>query len=381
MKMTKKIFIMIFIILLEQSVFASPVKDSVLTTTDRSCAIHYLSHGNTTGWFLTDVGGTCDNGILSGEGSVIIKNAFGHIEEQLIGHFNQGYWTGKEAINQPLKTLLLNHDSEEQFLIYDLGREDRLDIQYLGKMTSTRRSDKTYGPFLSCDPVRVLAVTADTDLFADESVRHNLISSVVQRSRKICSDTMQIQFYAANNDNPKEDDVFFFADIDLETKHIKVKRVPSSSQIRTAVQLKEKTAIDTTTKEKNEDVPLQSPKKTDLTGMKPVPLTSSTENTPLLPTLDADTEIRLDKIPHLLTASRLLKQPVEGRTLIHITSFNEMAEAFSDKPVCLKIKGNGLSLGWGILSGYFTYLYPTGKSDEPRGMVEALSFTPYEVQE
>ena len=82
-----------------------------------------------------------------------------------------------------------------------------------------------------------------------------------------------------------------------------------------------------------------------------------------------------------MTASRLLKQAVDGKALVHIDSFNEMGEAVADKPVRLKIKGNGLSLGWGVLEGYFTYLYPSGKLDELRGIAEATSFTPYEIQE
>ena len=147
---------------------AAPVQDVVLNTTDKTCSIHYLTHGNTTGWFLTDISGSCASGTLSGEGSVIVRNAFGKVEEQLVGYFNQGYWTGSEQTNAPLKILFLNHDSEEQFLTYDLGQEDRLDVHYLGKMTATRRADNTYGPFLSCDPVRILAITSDSELFTDE---------------------------------------------------------------------------------------------------------------------------------------------------------------------------------------------------------------------
>ena len=380
MKKIKEILTMVFILSATVGVQASGVRDVVLSTTDRTCSIHYLTHGNTTGWFLTDVEGDCSSGNLSGEGSVVVLDAFGNIEEQLIGYFNQGYWTGIEPIQVPLKTLLLNHDSEEQFLTFDLGGEKRLDIQYLGKMTSTRRSDKTYGPFLTCDPVRILAVTTDTDLFIDESVQQNLISSVVQRARAICPQSMQIQFYAADKDNPQEEDIFFFADIDLEAKHVKVRRIPTVSKTRKVIQIKEKNISLEAEEESLVVSESQHPTKNDVEEITNLSIPTEKKET-VLPVLDIDTEIQLDKIPHLLTASRLLKQPVDGKALVHVAYFNDIGEAVVDKPVSLKVKGSGLSLGWGILSGDFIYLQPTGKLNDVRGMVNVLSFVPYEVQE
>ncbi len=378
MKNLKNKVFLLFLLSVGLTVHAAPVRDVVLNSTDKTCSIHYLTHGNTTGWFLTDISGSCASGSLSGEGSVVVRNAFGKVEEQLIGYFNQGYWTGTEPIRVPLKTLLLNHDSEEQFLTYDLGQEERLDVHYLGKMTATRRSDNTYGPFLSCDPVRILAMTSDSELFTDESVQQGLISSAVQRARNICPQTMQIQFYGSDRDNPQNEDIFFYADIDLDTKHITVKRVPTSSRTKKEVR---------TILKDNPPQPLndnnQKPTSTQDTALPNLKTEGikHPKTTANLPILDVDTEIRLDKIPHLLTASRLLKQAVDGKTLVHIASFNEMGEAVADKPVRLKIKGNGLSLGWGVLEGNFTYFYPSGKFNEPRGMVESISFTPYEVQE
>lgn len=384
MKNLKNKVFLLFLLSVGLTAHATPVRDVVLTTTDKTCSIHYLTHNNTTGWFLTDISGSCASGTLSGEGSVIVRNAFGKAEERLIGYFNQGYWTGAEPTNLPLKTLLLNHDSEEQFLTYDLGKEERLDVHYLGKMTATRRSDNTYGPFLSCDPVRILAITSDSELFSDESVQQGLISSAVQRARNVCPQTMQIQFYGSDRDNPQNEDIFFFADIDLETKHIKVRRTPSSLNTQRMIQVKnnltEKTVLPKESIQPN--VLVSSEKNEDLNRHDSSSLLPQEErNKTTLPILDVDTEIRLDKIPHLLTASRLLKQAVDGKALVHIDSFNEMGEAVADKPVHLKIKGNGLSLGWGVLEGNFTYIYPRGKLDEPRGTAEAISFTPYEVQE
>ena len=124
----------------------------------------------------------------------------------------------------------------------------------------------------------------------------------------------------------------------------------------------------------------QHPTKNDVEEITNLSIPTEKKET-VLPVLDIDTEIQLDKIPHLLTASRLLKQPVDGKALVHVAYFNDIGEAVVDKPVSLKVKGSGLSLGWGILSGDFIYLQPTGKLNDVRGMVNVLSFVPYEVQE
>ena len=254
-----------------------------------------------------------------------------------------------------------------------------MDIQYLGKMTSTRRSDKTYGPFLACDPVRVLAVTSDIDLFVDDSVQHNLISSVVQKSRALCPETVQIQFYAADRDDPQDEDIFFFADIDLETQHIKVRRVPSSSRDRKTIEIETKAepiSEDNAMPVENKDLAEK-----EILYPDPVAPTLKQLETVKLPILDVNTEMRLDKIPHLLTASRLLQQPVDGKVLVHVERFDEIGRAVVDRPVMLTAKGSGLSLGWGVLSGRFEYLPLNGKLEGARGRVEVDSFIPYDVRE
>ena len=375
----------------------SPVRDEVLITTDRSCAVHFLTHDNTTGWYLTEVEGSCPNGVLEGAGLVTVRNAFGKTVGQLNGFFHQGYWMGHHEVFAPLKTLLLK-DETEQTLVVDLGREERLDIKYLGKLTATRRSDNTYGPFSGCRPTQVLAVTSQPDLFEDEAVQQELINSAINRAKNLCPDTEWIYFYASQSENPDNQEIIFFADINLESRKIKVRRLPSSrrnrdllggnSQVSTVPQPREirretgLPVVQITPVKPEQEGRADSPSQTEVVKQsipvqaQPVPIASEPEPKNVAPSLE-----NLDDIPALLTAARLLKQPIEGKILIHIHHFDEKGEAVLDEPISLLATGKGLSLGWGIAEGLVSYREPNPQDPEKRGFIQINTFTPVQPPE
>ena len=390
------------------------VHDAVLTTLDRSCAVHYLSHANTTGWYISEADGYCPDGYLHGAGYAIIRNAFGKEVAQLVGSFTQGYWTGNTPVPAVLDTLYLG-DSESQTLTFDLGQEDRLDLRYIGKLSATRRSDNTYGPFLGCEPAYVLARTPDLDLFADEGVQQELISSVITRIKAICPAVNQIYFYGSDKDNPENKEIAFFADINLSAHQIRVRRLPSSPRMQDILtdpadrtptfprprEVRHEKALPVVQVRpiKEEETPIAEPVPTPVVAQPiPVVLPASTPITPAVeppvaqptpvpevipPVVDtppvqptASKPVYLDGIPNLLTISRLLKEPVSGRALVHVARFEEAGVAFVDAPVFLQIRGAGLSLGWGVVDGLFSYVPPEGSLSDIRGTVQVHSFTP-----
>jgi len=371
-----------------------PVRDEVITTTDRNCAIHYLTHDNTTGWYLTEFEGDCQSGVLEGAGLVTVRNAFGKTVGQLNGFFRQGYWMGNQEVLAPLKTLLLR-DDPEQTLVVDLGREDHLDVRYLGKLTAARRSDNTYGPFVGCRPAQVLAVTTQPELFEDETVQQGLINSAINRAKQLCWGTEWIYFYASQTENPDNQDIIFFADINLETRKIKVRRLPSSGHNRDLLTLGTSGSAIPQPKEIRRETGLPV---VQITPVKPeqeekmlaqpqaqtVQVSSQVQSVPQVPVVDTQNELlppNLDDIPALLTASRLLKQPIDGKALIHIHHFNEKGEAVLDEPVPLRATGSALSIGWGVAEGMFTHHSADSGDPESRGFVQIKSFTPTSIPE
>ena len=398
MKMGNHLFFVVLGLWSVSAMALPPVRDEVLTTTDRSCAVHFLTHDNVTGWYLTEAEGACPNGVLEGAGLVTVRNAFGKTVGQLNGFFHQGYWMGHHEVLAPLKTLLLR-DEAEQTLVVDLGKEERLDIRYLGKLTATRRSDNTYGPFSGCRPTQVLAVTTQPDLFEDETVQQELINSAINRAKNLCPDTEWIYFYASESENPDNQEIIFFADINLESRKIKVRRLPSSRRnrdllgegsISTIPQPKEirretgLPVVQITPVKPEQEGRVDLPMQTDIAKL-PVPATIQPVPVQTKPTVTIpESEPKnitpslenLDDIPALLTATRLLKQPIDGKALIHIHHFDEKGDAVLDDPVPLRATGTGLSLGWGIAEGLFSYRVTDSKDSETKGFIQINTFTP-----
>ena len=402
------------IILSGLNAFALPdnhVRDELIATTDRSCGIHYLTHNNTIGWYLTEVEGTCVNGVLNGFGHVSLRNAFGKVVQDITGFFVQGYPTQSNYEGVSLKTLWLADNNLS--LTFDLGKEERLDIKYLGRMTSLRQSDETYTSFDACHPAIILAVTPNLDLFEDEAVQQELINSVINRIAPVCPDTTQIYFYGSDKEDPENKDIAFFADINMETGHIKVRRLPSSPRIRDVwnspkeaadipvpheirresglpvVQItpvkpgSKPTVVNPASKEpKTRSIPISThpvPKKVSASESVLEPQTVPTTQSPSIiqpnpaPATEAPQRPDWDDIPALLTAARLLKQPVEGKALIHISQFDNTGIALTDNPTALRVKGDKLPLGWIVVQGLFSYT-PAQTSSDTIGFVQVQSF-------
>ena len=394
------------------------VHDTLVTTTDRTCGVHYLSRGkNTIGWFLTDVEGSCPQGVLQGEGYVVIRNAFGKEVERISGFFTQGYWTGAEDVNVPLVTLYLR-DSKSQTLSFDFGHEERLKIRYLGKMVSMERSDGTYGPFMTCETVSILAQTSEISLFEDSDVQQELINSVINRAQNVCPDVEQIYFYGSEKENPENKDIVFFADINMATRQIRVRRLPSSGRTKNILQptdtrgsvvpkpvevRHEKALPIVEIKpiiERNEQRDLESQNNVEIvqaipvqTPVKPIEVVSESSvkaqskqevlsDVNVEPVIEEklDSSGVLDAIPNLLTASRLLQQPVEGKAWVRIARFEEDGSAIVEEPVLLALRGKHLSIGWGIIEGMFSYVSSSGQISGIRGSVQVKNFTPYQQE-
>lgn len=376
-----------------------PVTNATITTTDRLCSVHYLTKSNTTGWYISDIQElSCASGAANGHGTVIIHNAFGQEVERLTGYFNQGFWVGSNPFLLPLKALYIT-DTDTHTLTADFGTQDRLNIHYVARLTSTERSDATYGPFLGCDPVRVIAVTPDSSLFEDEAIQQELITSVIQKSESVCPTVSQIYFYASDLENPANKDIFFFADINLDSGNIKIRRLPQSPKTQDILQNpSERSPTIPMPREVRREraIPIMAvqpikPTTKKETTQSPLPTLQPIQSAPIAPPhiITADTlnptkapqsqptdNTPSDFIPNLLTVARLLNQPVAGTALVHLTRFDDKGNAVIDQPVSLRAKGSGLSLGWGIMTGEFTYL-PSDNSLSPvHGFVQVKSFTP-----
>ena len=219
MKIRNTLLTVVCFLFLSPAVKANPlpVKDNLITTDTKNCGIHYLTQGNTTGWRLTDVIGKCPDNFLNGSGSATIRNAFGQELITLNGYWTQGYWTGSESVPVILKNIR-NDDPDHQTLIFHMGQDKHIGAFFLGKMTANRQEDGSFTPFKACAPANVLAVTDRTDIFEDELLQQELITSVLSRVKAVCPKLESINLYGSNREEPNDADISFFTEINFSEK-------------------------------------------------------------------------------------------------------------------------------------------------------------------
>lgn len=394
--MLKRILLLNALVLLSGSVLAAPT-DGMLATKEGDCHFYYPTHKNTQGWYIqTTPTDMCRNGFVGAHGEVTIYNAFSKPVEQFYGFFNGGYWTGDVALSADVLFRRSEKDGSRK-VFFTLPSEAGLDVQYIGQMTAKKQKDNTYGPFSFCDPFRVLVQTTDFELFVNRDQTTELIDEVAKITRNLCPAEKQILLYGATRQDPKMQDIFFYAEIDLQTAQITIKRNDADKR----AQNYEKITEDADVKNTADEVSAFAPDKTVVVEPALIPVADK-QKTPAVPeiesvpasvpsvvigdvpgdiitpvpkqTLDAsDTQI-MDKVPHLLTIARLLKKPIYGTAVVEINRLNE-AGGESDRPVKLKLNGVGLQSGWGVVSGDFEY--KSGKkTDDLTGVVQVSSFVP-----
>lgn len=82
----------------------------------------------------------------------------------------------------------------------------------------------------------------------------------------------------------------------------------------------------------------------------------------------------MDKVPHLLLASKIMRKPVQGTAVVYISDAGDRT-ARSNKPNPLKLEGKDLAVGWAVISGKFEY-QSTSISGKLRGKVVVESVLP-----
>lgn len=77
---------------------------------------------------------------------------------------------------------------------------------------------------------------------------------------------------------------------------------------------------------------------------------------------------------HLLILSKIKKQPVLGKAVIHIAQSGAKSNAIADVPFSLTLQGKKLERGWYIIAGYFDGTLPPSKQ-AVRGHIRILKAT------
>ncbi len=393
LKNMKKVFLFVSILILffNLSAWAGNIQDVKLSTSDGQCSFHYLTNKDISNLFIKYIEGQCIDGFISGPAYIVIQDHKTEKMEQINAFFIQGYPFESLFRQVPLKKLTLSN-KEEQHMTFDLGTDTTGQISFIGRATAIRLTDNTYGPFTLCNPFWMLIKTDYPDLFSDETVQQNLISDAINKTKSVCPEIQKIRLYGSHTENPENKDISFFADIDLSQKSIKVKRIPSSSRVRDilnnpdisiplpkTIKHENSTPVMTVTPVKSEVkqiVSAQSEQVKTETKTTKLPVKQPETAKSSKARIQENKLIVLDEIPHLLTTARLLKQPIQGKVLIHISELLSDNQVIVDLPTPLRAEGENLSVGWGIAEGTFSYIGTGNNPDEVQGFLLIQSFTP-----
>lgn len=347
-----------------------------LQTKDKTCNFNFLTPKNTQGWYISTSEGLCKEGVVQGHGEVTIHNAFGSPVEQVYGFFNGGYWTGDTAVDGMILSRTINIDGSQKVL-FSIPNTTYLDFQFIGQMTSKKQRDGTYTPFSFCNPLRVLIQTQEVGLFQDTTSLTKIIDAIAKQARTMCPAEQKIMLFGSTKEQPLQDEIFFYAEIDLSKAQIHVLKNDPQGQVSVPQNRIATTDI------LQEPVPaFEPPDPQQPTAI----VTPDDVITPVLPvmlaktndieksTKDVSTEIdnTFDKVPHLLVSSRILQKPVFGTAVVHIGKVSGKTAYSTDKK--LHLNGDELISGWAVISGEFNYKSAGEKSLQ--GSVTVTSIVP-----
>ncbi len=310
--MKKIIFILLTDLLILTQPARADLNEGQIFTRDQSCQLHYLSDKNLAGWTFEINNGTCQNQLAQGQMTLSIFNAFRQPVEQITGYFNQGYWVG----NTPLKHNVLTRtaDGNTQKLTFLMGKDDFLQALFIGQMSADAKKDNQYGPFILCEPLKMLIVSNNKDLFKIQSNQISLFEKAQQFAADLCPTTDNIMLFGSTKIDPKQEDIFFYADLNAQHENAHILKTPDNP---TELSTSEKTT-------------------------EPAPQPA--------PTVEENTPTDLEKIQALLLLSKTTRAPVDGHFIVQLDQINPNNTALMKEQHIL-IRANQLKPGRQLLFG------------------------------
>lgn len=300
--------------------YAETVNEGQLFTKDQSCQLHYLTDKNVTGWTFEIDAGQCQNKLAQGKMTLSILDAFQRPVEQIFGYFNQGYWVG----NTPLQKEVLTRtaDNATQKLTFLIGKDDFLNALFIGQMSADPKKDTQYGPFILCEPLKMLVVSEDTDLFQTQSNQISLFEKAKKFAFELCPQQESIMLFGSTKIDPMQEDIFFYADLNIQQENARILKTPDQTETT--------------------DETISSTQKSD-----------SVISTASDSSVSEITAPQLERIPALILFSKITRTPAEGHFAVFIDQVNPDNTVFLPQQH-LTLKGNALKPGWQVVFGKMT---------------------------
>ena len=231
-----------FFILLSELVVSNAhgymLDEQLLHTQKKGCYINYLTEKNTDGWYIVTNREECDDEkYLSGYHDITVYSAFGKPVERLYGYFSKGYWTGDSHI----RNRDFNRFSDElgkQKATFELFNDDEDDIRFIGQMYTDKTNSGTYPAFRVCEPARIMGIVKDSKKLEDKQFLQRIFSRIEREIRDICPTEKQVMLFFSPKENPKQEEIEVFVQMNLVNHRHKIVRASELNAIPTPRQIK-----------------------------------------------------------------------------------------------------------------------------------------------
>ncbi len=309
----------------------------LIQSQDGQTVLHYLSQVPVPqGWTIAPVE-TLQNGFHE----VTLLNTVNVPQDTLKGYFLDGFWIGRTPLNTPLLKRSSPTDGVQE-LYYFLEKDVRLNISYIGKMTSILNEDKIYPAFEACAPFHIILLTENQELFKNQVFIQNLFTVVKSYAKTICPSVSHIIFDATNDISLKEENIFFREDLYQHENGLWVQNPETSFN----------DFIETNTATPEETLAFIE----------------------MLPSIDRAafvfSKTQIDSPFLLLKASELLNTPIEGVFVVHARP-DDMR--WIDYPFPMQVS-NLEKNGWFLVKGYLNTLSDFEKKKSGLPLHEPAAF-------
>ena len=317
---------------------AQETDEQLLTTENKSCAIHYLTPKAKKLWTIEVDESYCQKGFVQGFTTVLIKDSLGRTAQELKGYFHQGYWLSD--FPGPIAEFQRGFpQNKAQTLLFKIQSDNDTDF-YLATQ-STPKEDH-YSAFEICTIVpTIMAVHEPATAFGQSAFQTQILSLAQKLVKERCPQAKQWQIIGGTNQILAEGDGPFHANINLTSDE-------TTLSFNSPIPLKEKLHPTELRHESAEPILTIQPEPPHIQSASE----EKQEMTPPPFQEISGTPQQTQSAVDLALMAHVLQSPIQGKAVIYIDDTKDGLSI--TRPLPLKLQTTQpLNKGWHIVMGMF----------------------------
>lgn len=333
----------VFLFLSSSVCFAESLDEQILSTSDKSCSIHYLAAKEKKHWTITVDASYCHGGWVQGFANVVVKDVLDRSIETMNGFFHQGYLLA-EFVDRLDTFYRFSPQEKMQDFIFKSGEDKELNLEYYTVARSSELKNH-YGPFIVCPEKPTLFVVHEPiSDFKQSLFQTSLFKKAKEHILKRCPKATALEVLGTS-DKPSSEKWILRANLDFASEEITLNyqfpvdknEIPRPKELR-----REGGENLLTVPATKEAIEKRLNTKEVIEKQAPMP-TSAEEN-------DKKRKSAVD----LALLTRVLKNNSEGQVIVYVNQqrLDKTFEVTRPLPLILKTQ-ESLVPGWYLIDGIF----------------------------